>query len=159
MKQETIKKEWSLDFDFSSSLGETHTKFMEGLREKKFLGNKVGGRTFFPMKPFCNRTFEFPTECLESDGTGTVEAFTVYHKKPEGVVYPDAEISLSPPYIIAVIRINHSDQCFFHFLNGIDPNEPSQLLEKIEAGFKVRPVWAEERHGNILDIKYFEPVK
>jgi uncharacterized OB-fold protein len=159
MKADTIKKEWSLDFDFSSSMGETCTEFMEGLKEKKFLGNKIGGRTFFPMKPFCDRTFELPTECLEIDGSGIVEAFTVYNKRPEGVAYPDSEISLSPPFIIAVIRINDSDQCFLHFLSGIDPTKPAQLLERVEAGLRVRPVWAEERHGNILDIKYYEPIE
>ncbi len=159
MKTDTIKKQWSLDFDFSSSVGETYTKFMEGLRNKKFLGNKCGGCTFFPPKPFCNRTFEMPSEWLECDGIGIVEAFSIYQNEPEGVIYPESKISLSPPYIIAVIRIKNSDQCFFHFLFGFDTNDPTQLVEKITAGLEVRPVWAEERNGNILDIKYYEPIE
>lgn len=159
MKTNTIKKEWSLDFDFSSSLGETFTKFMDGLIEKKFLGNKCGGRTFFPPKPFCNRTFEMPSEWLECDGTGTVEAFTVYNQAPKGVDFPDSEISQTPPYIIAVIRINQSDQVILHFLSGLDSNDPGQLLEKVDNGLRVRPVWADERHGNIMDIRFFEPIE
>lgn len=159
MKANTIEREWSIDLDFSQSLGETYTRFVEGLTEKKFLGNKVGGQTFFPPKPFCSRTYELPTEWLECDGTGTVEAFTVYYKERESVIYPDAEISMSPPFVIAVIRINRSDQCLLHYLSGFDADDPARLLEKIKSGLEVRPVWAEERHGNILDIKYFEPVE
>ena len=159
MKANTIEKEWSLDLDYSVSLGETYTGFMEGLKEKKFLGNKIGDQTFFPPKPFCNRTYELPSGWVESDGTGTVEAFTIYQKEPEGIVYPDAKVELSPPYIVAVIRISNSDQCLIHLISGIDANDPEQLLNKVSAGLTVRPVWAEERHGNILDIKYFEPVE
>ncbi len=159
MRANTIEKEWSVDVDFRQSLGETYTSFMEGLKEKKFLGNRIGDQTFFPPKPFCSRTYELPSEWVECDGTGTVEAFTVYHNEPEGVAYPDVKIELSPPYIIGVIRINDSAQCLIHFISGLDANNPASLLDKVSAGLKVKPVWAEERHGNILDIKYFEPVK
>jgi uncharacterized OB-fold protein len=159
MSAKTIDKEWSLNIDFRQSLGETYTRFMEGLKEKKFLGNKIGDQTFFPPKPFCNRTYELPSEWVECDGAGTVEAFTVYHNEPEGVLYPDVKVELAPPYVVAVIRINDSDQCLLHFLSGIDANDPAQLLEKVSAGLQVKPVWAGERHGNILDVKYFEPVE
>jgi len=159
MKANTIEKEWALDADFSVSAGETYTMFMEVLTAKKFLGNKIGDQIFYPPKPFSNRTFELPTEWVECDGTGTVEAFTVYHKEPCGVEFPDANITLSPPYIVAAIRINDSDQCFLHLLSGVDVNDPAELLKKVSASLKVKPVWAEEKHGNILDIKYFEPVE
>ena len=159
MKAKTIEKKWSLELDFRVSLGETYTSFMEGLKEKKILGNKIGSQTFFPPKPFCSRTYELPTGWVESDGTGTVEAFTVYRQGPEGVAFPDARIALSPPYIVAAIRIGNSDQCLLHFLSGLDANDPAELLKKVSTGLTVRPVWAEERHGNILDIKYFAPIE
>ena len=159
MKAKTIEKQWNVDVDFKVSLGEVYTGFMEGLKEKKFLGNKIGDQTFFPPKPYCNRTYELPSGWVESDGTGTVEAFTVYHSEPEGVAFPNVEISLTPPYIIAVIRIENSDQCLLHFISGVDASDPAGLLKKVSAGLTVKPVWAEERHGNILDIKYFEPAE
>jgi uncharacterized OB-fold protein len=159
MSAKTIDKEWSLNIDFKQSLGETYTRFVEGLQEKKFLGNKIGDQTFFPPKPFCNRTYESPSEWLECDGTGVVEAFTVYHHEPEGVTYPDVKVELKPPYIVAAIRINDSSQCLIHFLSGLDADDPAGLLKKVSEGLTVKPVWAEERHGNILDIKHFEPVK
>ena len=143
MKANTIEKTWSVDVDFKVSLGETFTTFMEGLKEKKFLGNKIGDQTFFPPKPYCNRTYELPTGWVECDGTGTVEAFTVHHSEPEGVVFPNVKISLSPPYIVAVIRIKNSDQCLLHFISGVDANDPSGLLNKVSAGLTVKPVWTE----------------
>jgi uncharacterized OB-fold protein len=158
MSTNTIELDWNLDLDFAQPLGETYTEFMDALKDKKFLGTKIGDQTFFPSKPFCNKTYNKADETVECDGTGKVESFTIYHKEPEGVEFPDSVISLSPPYVVAVIRINNSDQSFLHLLSGVDVSDPMTLLEKVKAGLEVKPVWAEERHGNILDIKYFEPV-
>lgn len=159
MKENTIKKEWSFDFDYSASLGAVYTKFMEGLKEKKFLGNKCGGRTFFPPRPFCYRTLELTSEWLEGDGVGTLEAFTVCYQETNSVAYPRSEMKPRVPYVLGVIRVHDSDQCFFHILSGVDAQDPAALLEKIKAGLKVRPVWAKERIGNILDIESFELVE
>ena len=154
-----LKKEWSSDFDFSSSLGETVTEFLNGLRDRKFIGNKCGAQWFFPPKSFCNRTLTGPTDWMASDGTGIVEAFTVHYKKPSGVVYPDAELPVEPPYILASIKIDLSDQCFFHFISGVDSENPMDLLEEVKKGLIVKPVWSDKRTGSVLDIKYFEPVE
>jgi hypothetical protein len=139
-------------------LGETYTEFLDALKYKRFLGTKIGNQTFFPVKTFCNKTYDLPDETVESDGHGRVESFTIYHKWPDGVQFPDAVISLSPPYAVAMIKINNSDQSFLHLLSGVDVSDPMALLEKVKAGLEVKPVWAEQRVGNILDIKYFEPI-
>ncbi len=157
MSGRTIKKEWSLDADFSAPMGETYTRFVEGLKEKVFLGNRCGGRIFFPPKPFCDKTLESAGEWLQSDGTGKVEAFTVIHEKSNGVVFPDTAHFPEVPYVLGVIRINGSDQCLIHFLSGFDNDDPQAWPEKIQVGMEVRPVWSEERSGHILDIRYFEP--
>ncbi len=157
MSDKTIKKEWSLDLDFSAPMGETYTRFMDGLKDKTFLGNRCGEGTFFPPKPFCDKTLEAAGEWLQSDGTGTVEAFTVIHEKSKGVDFPHSEHFPEVPYVLGVIRINGSDQCLIHFIGGFDSDDPQEWPEKIEVGMAVRPVWSEERSGNILDIKYFKP--
>lgn len=159
MKRHTVKKEWIQDFNYSVTLGRTYTKFMEGLKEKKFLGNKCGGRTFYPPKPFCDKSFELPSEWLECDGTGTVEAFTVCYQKANAVVYPGSKMLPQPPYVVGVIKVNKSDHCLIHYLAGFDTKDPKELPEKIQVGMKVRPVWSKDRAGNILDIKYFEPIE
>ncbi|MDY6851224.1 MAG: OB-fold domain-containing protein [Thermodesulfobacteriota bacterium] len=156
---EKIQKEWSFDFDYSVSMGETYTVFMEGLKDKKFLGNRIGDRTFFPPRNFCDRTFKLPDEWLESDGSGTVEAFTVCYRESNSVQYPLPRDLPGFPRVIGVIRINNSDQCFIHFLSGFDAKAPEDIPAGIQAGMKVRPVWAKDRTGCILDIEYFEPVE
>ncbi len=66
MSGRTIKKEWTLDADFSAPMGETYTRFVEGLKEKILLGNRCGGRIFFPPKPFCDnvRTSTLPSTTI-----------------------------------------------------------------------------------------------
>ena len=157
MTGKTIKKEWSLDLDFSAPMGEIYTRFMEGLKEKEFLGNRCGDGTYFPPRPFCDKTLEAAGEWLQSDGTGKVEAFTVIYEKSSSVAFPDTPYFPDVPYVLGVIRVNGSDQSLIHFLGGLDSDDPQEWPEKIQVGMKVRPVWSQERAGNILDIKYFEP--
>ena len=40
----------------------------------------------------------------------------------------------------------------------IEYEDRAELVEKVKAGMKLRPVWKEERIGDILDLDYFEPV-
>jgi len=157
MTGKTIQKEWGLDLDFSAPMGEIYTRFMEGLKDKKVFGNRCGKRTFFPPQPFCDKTMEPAGEWLESDGTGKVEAFTVIHENFKCVDFPDTENFPEAPYVLAVIRINGSDQSMIHLLAGLGSDDPHKWPEEIKVGMAVRPVWSEERTGHILDIKYFEP--
>ncbi|MGJ8686649.1 MAG: Zn-ribbon domain-containing OB-fold protein [Spongiibacteraceae bacterium] len=150
--------EWNLHCDFSQAQGELYSKFMAGLAEKRFLGTRIGDQSFYPVKQFCSATYQEPDEVIECDGKGRVESFTICHKKPKRVSFPDADITLEPPYIVAAIKVADSDQCFLHFLSGVDVSKPLDLLKKVEGGLDVKPVWAEQRHGNVLDILYYEPV-
>jgi uncharacterized OB-fold protein len=60
--------------------------------------------------------------------------------------------------VIGVIRIDDSAVCLIHWIGGFDYENPVDIPDKIQIGMKVRPVWAEERKGDLLDILYFEPV-
>ncbi len=157
MTGKTMEKKWG--FDFSMTLGSAYSRFMDGLIDKKFCGNKTGDRTYYPPKDFCFKTLEKPTEWVECDGTGTVEAFTICHRKDNHVVYRESGKLPDPPYILGVIRIADSDCCMLHFLSGFDGGSSGVSPGKIRVGMKVRPVWAEERDGTIMDIQYFAPVE
>jgi len=150
--------QWNLHCDFSQPQGELYSQFMSALKDKKFLGTKIGEKSYFPVKQFCSTTYEEPSEVLESDGVGVVESFTIYNKIPSRVAFPGADLTVEAPYIVAAISVHGSSQSFFHFLSGVDIDNPLALLKSIKAGLEVRPVWAENRQGNILDILYFEPV-
>ncbi len=157
MAKETIQKEWSFNFDFNVTTGETYGRFFNGLKEKKLLGNKIGESSYFPPKPFCSRTLKSEAELLESDGIGIIEAFTIYNDEINMVNYPQNASIPKTPFVLGVIKIGNSDHCLLHFLSGFGESDIKELPDKIKVGMKVKPVWAEERTGGILDIKYFEP--
>jgi uncharacterized protein len=157
METKTIQKEWSFNFDFNVTTGKDYGRFFNGLKEKKFLGNKIGESSYFPPKPFCSRTLKFEAELLECDGTGIVEAFTIYHDEINMVNFPQNDSIPKVPFVLGVIKIGNSDQCLLHFLSGFDMSDIKKLPEQIKVGMKVKPVWAEVRTGGILDIKYFQP--
>lgn len=159
MSKQLIKKEWSFDFDFNIATGEIYGKFLAGLKDKKFFGNRCGGRNFFPPKPFCEKTLKLPEEWLECDGKGIVEAFTVAYEDTNAVELPQAEKRLKAPYVLAAIKIADSEQCLIHYLAGFDTVEPLKLLDQIKVGMQVEPVWAADRSGGILDIEYFKPLR
>ncbi|WP_374972357.1 Zn-ribbon domain-containing OB-fold protein [Spongiibacter marinus] len=150
--------QWDLDCDYSQPQGELYGQFLAGLKDKKILGSRIGEKSYFPVKQFCSETYQEPEAVLESNGVGVVESFTIYTKRPDRVDFTNAEIVLDPPYVVAAIRLNGSSQSMLHFLSEVDVKNPAALLEKVKAGLEVTPVWAEQRHGNILDILYFEPV-
>jgi len=157
MAKDTIQKDWSFNFDFNVTTGETYGRFFNGLKDKKFLGNKIGGNSYFPPKPFCSRTLKFEAELLESDGIGTIEAFTIYYDEINMVNFPQNDRIPKIPFVLGVIKIGNSDHCLLHFLSDFGVSDIKELPNKIKVGMKVKPVWAEVRTGGILDIKYFQP--
>ncbi len=158
MMENTIKKEWGFDFNFSMATGEVLGKFLQGLTEKKFIGNKFDSHTFYPPKPFYEKTLQVPDKWVECDGVGIVEAFTICCKDENAVQYPKTEKRPKAPFVIGVVKVGDSEQCLIHYLSGFDTDDPRELSEKIHVGMKVRPVWAKERTGVIFDIEYFEPI-
>lgn len=158
MNELKVNLQWSLHCDFSQPQGELYSQFMSGLKDKVFLGTKIGEKHYFPVKQFCSKTYQEPEKVIESDGIGTVDSFTIYHKIPSRVEFPGAVLAVKAPYVVAAITLHNSSQSFLHFLSGVDADNPKALLEHVNAGLEVRPVWAENRQGNILDILYFEPV-
>jgi len=151
--EKTMVKEYSWKLDYRVKLGDVYTRFFEGLKDKKILGNKCGkcGRIYIPPKPFCDICFVEPTEWLEAEHKGTVTSFTVCYQKFENL--PE------PPYISGIIKIGNSAISFVHFIGGIECDNPKELPSKIKIGMEVEPVWAPERVGDMLDIEYFKPVK
>ena len=146
-----IRKSYSLNLDYSASLGETYSRFMEGLKEGKMLGNKCDkcGRLYVPVRPFCDMDFEKNGDLFEVDPIGEVVSFTVYFIKSLNL--PD------PPFIQGIIRIGEAANSFLHFIGDVPYEDPAELPEKIRIGMKVKPIWAEDRKGDILDILYFAP--
>ena len=137
---------------YKVTLGETYARFLEGMKQKKIVGNVCPSckGLYVPPRPFCDRCLEQTTEWVETDGIATLVTFTVTCVKVPGLpeVYP----------VTGMIKVGNSVTNFLHFVDGIEYEEPSELVDKVKVGMKLRPVWKEQRTGDILDLDYFEPV-
>jgi uncharacterized OB-fold protein len=137
---------------YQVTLGEAYARFLEGMKHKKILGNVCPScdGLYVPPRPFCDKCLEKPTEWVETDGMATLVTYTVACVKLPGLpdVYP----------ITGMIRVGHSVTSFLHFVAGIEYDQPTELVDKVKIGMKLRPVWKEERTGDILDLDYFAPV-
>jgi uncharacterized OB-fold protein len=146
-----LRSEYSLNLDYSTPLGEVYSAFMQGLAECRLLGNRCMScdRLYVPARPFCDVCCDDTGKLFEVDPTGRVIAFTVYNIKTENL--PD------PPFVQGIIKIADAANSFLHFLAGIEFTDAEDLRRQIAIGMTVRPVWAEERRGGILDIAHFAP--
>jgi len=136
---------------YTVTLGKTYARFLEGLKQKKILGNicpQCGG-LYVPARPFCDDCFVEPTEWVETDGMATLQSFTVTYVKFAGL--PD------PPCVTGIIKVGNSVTNFLHFISGIEYENPRDLEKNLKVGMKLRPIWKEERVGDMFDIAYFEP--
>jgi uncharacterized OB-fold protein len=153
MEEIAIKRTvYSWHAPYKVTLGEAYARFLEGMKQKKILGNicPVCNGLYVPPRPFCDKCLEQPTEWIETDGMATLVTFSVALIQLPGLpeVYP----------ITGMIKVGNSVTNFLHFVAGIDYDDRAELVDKVKIGMKLRPVWKEQRTGDILDLDYFEPV-
>ncbi len=101
-------------------------------------------RVFWPPRSTCGICFSELTEVVEIGPLGTVETYTQ-------VAYPEPIHPRKAPFVYGVIKLDGADTGITHFIDEVD-------YEKIHIGMRVKPVFARERKGNILDIQYFKPI-
>ncbi|HOD29061.1 MAG TPA: Zn-ribbon domain-containing OB-fold protein [Syntrophales bacterium] len=127
--------------------GRMGSRFYVALRDQqKILGAKCPkcNKVLWPPRSTCHVCFSEMTETVEIGPLGTVETFTV-------VTYNEPVQPRKAPFVYAVIRLDGADTGMAHFLDEVD-------LDEVHIGMRVRPVFAPERKGNILDIRYFKPL-
>jgi len=142
---------WEIDYKYAA--GEYASRFFQGLKEKKIYGVRcpICRRVLMPPRRFCERDLAEPREWVEVKDEGTLLNFIIVYRKFHGL--PD------PPYAIGLIKLDGADEPLLHFIGGVDLSSPHRALKKLRPGIRVKAVWAEERRGTILDIKYFEPLE
>jgi len=126
------------------SVGETGSRFLVALRDDmKILANRCGscGKVFVPPKKTCPHCFVDIDEWTEVAAEGTVQSFTIVHKKSP--LQP-----VAPPYAYALIKLDGADAALLHLIRDD--------LQKLKAGSRVRAVFSRTRKGNIMDIENFE---
>jgi uncharacterized OB-fold protein len=147
--QEILVMDGRIKVPYTWSAGEVGTSYLEAIRdEKKFLGTRCPecGIVYHVPRMHCPDCF---TECeryVELVGEGELVTWTVArrHYRP-----------LSPLeglFGYGVIKLDGADTGFVHLLSEFEEGE-------LESGGRVEAVFADEREGGILDVKYFRPVK
>lgn len=147
MESENIYYEGRIKVPYKWYVGETGSRFFIALRDKKEIWGIRCPRckkVYVPPVKNCWECFIPTEEWVKLKDTGTLESFTVVH-------YPNEVIPKKPPVVYGLIRIDGADGSLLHFVGDVD-------ISKLKTGMRVRAVFADERAGNILDIKHFAPI-
>jgi uncharacterized OB-fold protein len=82
---------------------------------------------------------------MEVGPQGTLITHTVVH-------YESPVMPMKPPFAYGIILLDKASTGLVHLLDEVN-------FEEIKSGMKVEPVFKEERTGDIMDIRYFRPVR
>jgi uncharacterized OB-fold protein len=146
-KQDCLIMEGKLALPYQYFAGRTGSRFLIALRdEKKIRGLRCPtcDKVYVPPRSTCVACFSNISEnWVDLKDTGTVTGFTV-------VRYEEPYQPASPPYILAMIRLDGADTPLAHIVKGVPVSE-------METGIRVKAVFAEESASTIREIDHFEP--
>jgi len=106
---------------------------------------KACDKVLWPPRSTCGRCFSRlgESDLVEIGPNGTLETFTrIEYSEP---VHPKAA-----PLIYGIIKLDGADTGMTHLINGVPFNA-------LYIGMRMKPVFAEQRKADILDIAYFRP--
>ena len=147
--QEILVMDGRIKVPYSWSAGEVGTTYLEALRdEKKFLGTRCPecGIVYHIPRMHCPDCFAACAEWVELASEGELITYTVARKHNPQLA------PLEGLFGYAVIRLDGADTGFVHLVSDFSENE-------LESGMRVEAVFADERNGSMLDVRYFRPVK
>jgi len=131
-------------------------KFLKGLKDKKIIANKCPscGRLQLPPREVCAECRVRVTDYVEVGPKGEVRYMDiVYYAMPD----PLTGVARETPYGSIFILFDgcKGNETLPHFIRR-DQIEKVQMGWNEKKGTRVRPVWEDNRVGDIWDIKYFE---
>ena len=138
--------EGKIEIPYCYAAGGMGSRFLTELRDhKRILGVRCPScdRVSVPPRSICVRCFGKLSELVEVSDEGSLETYATVHQAA-------APHHLEPPFSFGVVRLDGADSGFVHL---IGETEPGQL----RIGMRVKAVFANERNGDILDIRYFKP--
>jgi uncharacterized OB-fold protein len=144
---EPVVAHQDLKVPYRYSMGATASRFFAEIRDnRKIMGIRCPqcNIVFVPPRTTCGRCFSQLQEWVEVGTRGTLETYTqVRYTTP---VQPAAA-----PFYYGIIRMDGADTGLAHLVGGLNGQDP-------RIGMRLQAVFREERKGNMLDIRYFEPV-
>ena len=137
-----------LKVPYRYSMEATTSRFFIEIRDnRKIMGIRCPqcDVIFVPPRTTCGRCFSQLHEWVEVGNQGTLETYTqVRYTTP---VQPAAA-----PFYYGIIKLDGADTGLAHIVGDLKGQEP-------RIGMRVQAVFKEERKGNMLDIRYFQPVE
>jgi uncharacterized OB-fold protein len=144
---EPVVAHQDLKVPYRYSMGATASRFFVEIRDhRKIMGIRCPqcNIVFVPPRATCGRCFSQLHEWVEVGARGRLETYTqVRYTTP---VQPAAA-----PFYYGIIRLDGADTGLAHLVGGLNGQDP-------RIGMRLQAVFREDRRGNMLDIRYFEPV-
>jgi uncharacterized OB-fold protein len=137
-----------LQVPFIYSAGPVVSRFYQEIREnKRIMALRCDSckRVIMPPRAICGRCFCKLTEWVEVGKEGKVMSFTTVH-------YSEPIHPLRAPFHYGLILLDGSDTPFIHLIGEADERD-------LHIGMRVEAIFSEQPKGNILDIKYFRPLR
>lgn len=136
-----------INLKYSFAAGAATSKFLREIQNGKIVGQRsaVTGLVSVPPRGACPISGTPMVEEVALPETGTVISFTIVY-----IPIPNAPVK--PPFIVANIVLDNSDQTFIHLVSECD-NEKLQIGERVKAVWKDKSEWG----LSLENIKYFVP--
>ena len=138
-----IPGELSVSFRYTPGVG--NLAFFEALRDRGvFLGSRCNdcGVTYLPARVFCERCLAELEPSVECGPEGELMSWTIVRVDVD-------DQPLDRPVTYGLVHLDGADTVLLHRLVEMD-GEPT-------IGARVRPVFASDREGSILDVSGFAP--
>lgn len=144
-KIEMIECPVTLEYNFSA--GAATTRFLRGMKAGQLTGQRspVTGKVIVPPRGADPETGLATVDEVKLPDTATVITFTI-------VYLPIPTSKLDPPFIVANLVLDGSDQTFIHLVSGC-------ANEDVKIGMRVKAVWKDQAEWDYSmdNIAYFEP--
>ena len=135
-----------LEYDYRRSVGPVLGRFFTELRDRNIVGSKTeDGRVLVPPMEYDPQTGKAVDEIVDVGPGGVVTTWAWVHE-------PMRNHPLDRPFAFALIQLDGASSGLLH---AVDAGNEA----KISTGMRVKPRWAAETVGSILDIECFEPEK
>ncbi|WP_124711508.1 Zn-ribbon domain-containing OB-fold protein [Gordonia insulae] len=136
--------------EISHSATEEESWYLEGLKNGKLYGSRVGtgvdaGRVYFPPRKVSPADGAESIERVELGNTGIVTTFCIVNVPFQGQ-------RIKPPYVAAYVLLDGTDIPFLHLILDCE-------AEDVRMGMRVKAVWLPEAEWeySIGNISHFAP--
>ena len=136
---------------YAWSAGEAMSRFLAELQDGRLIARTCHSckRILFPPRMFCEECFRPTDTWTYIQDTGTIETFSVSYLDTDAKRIPD-------PILVGVISLDGASpkMGMMHYFGEMTKDE-------IRIGMRVKAAWKprEDRHGSVLDILYFRPLR